>query len=374
MFRKTLIAAASAAALTGVFAAAHAQLVPLELEGPLNAFQEDPLNVNAGTLTVMGMPVIATPETAFVSPTTDRATAIDPSTGQPYTVKAWVEGASFRGRSTAGLIGGTAIVTGFWDPAQQAVVAEEVFSDIAENVILGVITKSNCTNLNCTGTGNGIVVNGGTYLTPNRDPRLPFNRPVDGGLFEVDFRNGAPVDGLVGLEIGAEGYYTPRPIPLTPLLGEPTTENLAGEQVFRKEALVYWDFALGGFAPNLLRYPKKSEISVLRIRCEAGDRLEVRGWVHQPLTGSQEGVGQSAATGTIRATMTFPDRPPIVTTVNTVPAIDDPAVPTYGIYRLRQDVAACADNVLVQWISAGGVVKASVTAPVDRLREDGGDD
>lgn len=372
------MAAASAVALTGVFAAANAQVVPLEIEGPVSSVTAS--TPESGFVTVMGQQVYYDENTAFVTPTSDktktrRTNAKGVLTNNPLTATQWLRGENFAGRRRPGFLGGTLIVTGFWDPALNGtggIYAEEIFSDISENVILGVITDNVCTNNYCNNPNDYIEGNASTKFVDNKDQRLPAHPIVDAGLFELDL-TGA---NLVGGTFGGEGYYSddavfPRLGAL--ILDDPETEEVeSGREPPTENALVYWDFALGDFRPDLLA-DKTREISVLRIRCDVGDRLEVRGWVHQNVDLNGNSTSGSAATGIIRAIMRFPGANDIIVT-NGVPVAE--ANNAYGRYRLRGDVNNCADEVEVQWLSAAnnGTILASTVASVDRLREDGDDD
>ncbi|MFN7055086.1 hypothetical protein [Hyphomonas sp.] len=344
------MAAASAVAMGTMCLPASAQLVPLEIEGPMTASAAT--TPESGTITAMGQVIFYDENTVFATPTSDktqtrRTNANGVLTNRPLTATQWLRGENFEGRNRPGFLNGTVIVTGYWDPALNGgaggVYAEEIFSDIAENVILGVITANQCTNPTCTGPDDFIQGNGTTPFVENKDQRLPAEPILDGGLFELNL-TGA---NLVGTTFGGEGYYSDAPV-------HPRSAPA-------ERALVYWDFQLGDFRPDLLLRPNQPEISVLRIRCNVGDRLEVRGWVHQPINSNL-----SPAVGTIRATMSFPDRPDVVVT-NGTPTLAEATVPRYGIYRLRGDVPACADDVKVEWI-VNGLTIASADASVDRLR------
>lgn len=350
MFRKFAMAAASAVALTGVCAVAHAQLVPLELEGPLDAYTAD--GGLAGEMTVMGMPVIVSADTTtFVTPTKSRTDLPNPNTGRgTMNITQWLRGEPFLGLRRPGFLGNTVIVTGDWDPAAVrldgglgAIRALEVFSDIAENVVLGAITGNDCKSATCQNPGDYIRANNGPAFVPNKDPRLPVNPILDAGLFKLNLLNAD----LTGATMAGEGYYTTDPIPV-------------GTAGALEKAMVYWNLTLGEIRPDLLLNPESRELSVLRIRCDVGDRLEVRGWVHQPVSS-----GAAAATGTIRATMSFPGQPNIVrTSTDLVPEVD----PLYARYQLRADVPNCAAEVKVEWL-INGLVVVTETAAVDRLRE-----
>ncbi|MFN7180814.1 hypothetical protein [Hyphomonas sp.] len=350
------MAAASAVALTGVFAAANAQVV-VELEGPLNSYvAADGFN---GTMTVMNTKVVVSPDTAFVTPTKTRdelfASNARNSAGARYNVTNWIRGDSYYGRNPKGVLGATVIVTGVVDPATGVVTAQEVFTDVAENVVLGVVSETKCTNAECNNEGDFIRGNGptGPVFIPNKDPRLPANAIVDAGLFELNLQ-GANLNGAL---FGGEGYFSQTPIHPVDAPAE--------------QAVVYWAFELGDIRADLLKNKGIREISVLRIRCDVGDRLEVRGWVHQPVNAAGISTA-SAATGTIRAIMRFPGATDITVT-NGAPVAE--ANNAYANYRLRGDVANCADEVEVQWLTGpGGAVLASTIAPVDRLRGDEADD
>lgn len=353
MFRKTILAAASAVALTGVFAMANAQVV-VELEGPLGSYVAN--DANSGTMTVMNTKVNVTAETDFVTPTKTRnelwASNARNSAGARYNVTNWVRGDSYYGRNPKGVIGATVIVTGVVDPGTGVVTAQEVFTDVAENVILGLVSETNCTNARCDNPGDFIRGNGptGPVFIPNKDPRLPANPIVDAGLFELNLQ-GADLNGAF---FAGEGYFSQTPV-------HPNNVETPTEQ-----GVVYWDFELGDIRADLLLRKNQREISVLRIRCDVGDRLEIRGWVHQPVNAA--GISAtSAATGTIRAIMRFPGSPDITVT-NGAPVAE--VNNAYAGYRLRGDVANCADEVEVQWLSGpNGAVLASTIASVDRLRE-----
>lgn len=359
MFKKSILSAVATVALTGVCLTAHAQLVPVEIEGPLSAYVADAGN-RAGTMTVMGMNVRVDQNTAFVSPTGDRLSApFVNANGNTVTmpINQWIRGARYDGRRLAGLLGGTVIVTGEWDPTALggagAIVASEVFSDIAENVILGVITANNCETPACDGENDFIRGNNGPAFLPNKDPRLTANPIVDAGLFALDL-TGAD---LVGTSFGGEGYYSDNKI------------DVPGSAV-QEQALIYWAFELGENRPDLLADKASHEISVLRVRCTEGGRLEVRGWVHTPL--NEDGTAQpgfNVAEGSIEAvmrigatTVRFEDDGPT----------PDGVTPGYGIYRLRADVTTCAPTVDVNWLPQGGgaPLASALDVSVDRLREE----
>jgi hypothetical protein len=371
MFRKIMMSAAAAAALAGVCATANAQgtVVPLEIEGPLSLYTAT--TTTSGELTVMNSKVLVNSATEFVSPTGARSSILRPNGSPLFNVTQWMRGATYNGQVRPGLIGSTVIVTGEYDTATGLITASEVFSDISENVVLGVVTDANCTTAQCDGTNDYIRGNGATgpVFIPNKDPRLTALPITDGGLFRLNLTRGAP-NALVGTAaapttFGGEGYFSQNKI--FPI-GSPTPQE---------QALVYWAFELGEARPDLIANPGIPEISSLRIRCTEGSRIEVRGFVHAPVNpdGSPAGgagMPTSGGVGRIRVVMT--------TDAGTTTYLDEDGAPptadlpaTYGVYRLRADVTDCGTSANVYWDRPNGVGAPwaqVLNVPVDRLREE----
>lgn len=354
-----MMSAAAAVAITGVCATASAQVL-VEIEGPFSAYTS--VTANSGEMSVMNNKVVVDAATEFISPTGSRSSILRPNGNPLFTVNQWLRGTTYDGRRRPGLLGGTVIVTGEYDVATGKVIASEVFSDVAENVVLGAITDNVCTTPFCDGPGDYIRGNNGPVFIPNKDPRLMALPITDAGLFEVDLTNknlvgppGAPTT------FGGEGYFSDNKI-------FPSLENP------QEQALVYWAFELGENRPDLVANPGVPEISSLRIRCTEGGRIEVRGFVHAPMdaqgapTGAA-GMPVNGGQGRIRATMIVNGVEQTFLDAGAGPTVDLPA--TYGVYRLRQDVAVCGTEANVYWDRPGGVGTpwASVlNVPVDRLR------
>ncbi len=366
------MSAAAAAAMSGVCATASAQIL-VEIEGPMSAYVAT--TGNTGTMTVMNNKIAVDANTVFASPTETRADLFARrlpgggrelnEAGAVYNVSNWMRGDMFDGRRQRGFIGATVIVTGTVDPVTGVVTAQEVFSDISENVVLGAVYENLCTNAACNDPGNFIRGNGplGPAFVPNADKRLPALPITDAGLFELNlaFKNLGVSSGII-TSFGGEGYFTQDPVPV-------------GDGA--EQAIVYYAFELGENRPDLLATPGIPEISTLRVRCTEGSRLEVRGFVHAPTdaTGAPTGgagMPQSGGVGRIRATMTVNGTTlTFLDEDNAPPVADVPA--TYGVYQLRQDVAACGDSVNVFWDPPGGVGApwaSALNVPVDRLREE----
>lgn len=381
MFKKTMLSAVAAAALTGVCATAQAQVL-VEIEGPMSAYTRD--TNNSGTLTVMNNKIEVNGQTAFVSPTQTRSdlfrqrnadgTFVTNQSNARYNVQNWMLGDNFFARSVQGLLGATVIVTGSVDPTTGIITAEEVFSDIAENVILGAIFENSCSNSSCDGEGDYIRGNGptGPVFVPNKDKRLPALPITDAGLFELNLQGkNLGVTAPVVTTFGGEGYFSEGPV------------NAAGER-----GVVYWAFELGENRPDLLLNPGIPEISVLRVRCTEGSRLEVRGFVHAPTDANGTPTGgrlrnpntnnltniphpTTGGAGRIRVEMEVNGQVLSFLDADGAPPVADvPGV--YGVYTLRQDVATCGDEVTVYWErnATDAFPWATATAPVDRLREE----
>lgn len=363
------MSAAAAAAFAGVFATAQAQvLVPIEMEGPLTAYAST--TTTSGTMTVMNIPIDVTASTEFVTPTGSRSTILRPNGNPLFNVNQWMRGETFNGRRRPGLLGGTVIVTGEYDTATGRITASEVFSDVAENVILGVITDAQCTTPSCDGPGDYIRGNGdsagvgGAVFLPNKDPRLTANPLVDAGLFLIDASRGLVGTAAAPTTFGGEGYMSDDKI-----FPDPVTNP-------QETALIYWAFELGENRPDLLQTPGVPELSALRIRCTEGGRLESRGFVHSPMTAAgvpliQPGMPANGGVGRIRVTMTVDG---VTTTYldedGDGPEADVPAA--YGVYRLRQDVAVCGTEANVYWETANGATiwASQLNVPIDRVREE----
>ena len=377
-----MLSAVAAAALTGVCATAQAQVL-VEIEGPMSAYTAD--TANTGTLTVMNNKIEVTAATAFVSPTETRdellarrvnGQRVLNQAGAVYNVSNWMRGDTFRGRAARGLIGATVIVTGTVDPVSGIITASEVFSDIAENVILGAVSDNVCTNEKCNNPGDYIRGNGptGPLFIPNMDNRLPALPITDAGLFELNLTNKkfnvGPTGAPVVTSFGGEGYFSERPV------------------VGTEQAVVYWAFELGENRPDLLLNPGIPEISTLRVRCTEGSRIEVRGFVHAPTTangvaipgrlrnpdtGALTNIPHPATGGAGRIRVEMEVNGEVLSFLDedgAPPVADLPGV--YGVYQLRQEVDQCGDNVTVFWErnATDAFPWAQTSAPVDRLREE----
>lgn len=186
-------ALAVAAALTGLPLAASAVCLvtdPVFLaEGPVTALPVDNGD-GTGLITSMGIPIQIPAGIPVATPT-----------NSALGVAGLADPTPFPGRVEDGFIGATIIATGCvkFDAAGAAFAeADNVFSDVSENVLLGVVTANDGTDIEVLGTPVEILA----------DPRMPG--PVDSGGNPTWTRLGIPVQtGSIPLGANAalEGYY-----------------------------------------------------------------------------------------------------------------------------------------------------------------------
>jgi hypothetical protein len=194
---------AAALALVAFTSPAGAQvaLPDVELEGPMtrvvayDAARTDTVTGRSviGEMTVMGVPIMVL-ETALVhTPTaasTDVASAIEALRGFSDSAP------RLQGRSSNGFIGGTAIVVG--ESISGVVYASDVFSDFAENVIVGEATAPVFVNEQVSrATINNVVIRRIT------DSRMPGAPATNGLGLRIDATQVTP-----GTLVAAEGYYS----------------------------------------------------------------------------------------------------------------------------------------------------------------------
>lgn len=353
MLRTTLLATAA----TLLCAPALAQPIGVELEGTINDF------VNAtSTLTVMGTQVYVPPTATLHSPTTER-------TDINHSLNGWFRGFALPGRTRPGMLGGTAIVLGYWDEAANRIVADDVFTEPAENVLIGAITSNWCTTPNCDGPGDYIRGNSapgggpGPAMTPITDRRMTAGPLTDEAGFAIN------VSGLNlrGRGFASHGYFGTAPVTVPTTTGGTASEN----------AFHYFELGLIEPAPELYVNKDQREISVIRTRCTVGDRFEVTGHVHTRVNAAGvrndtlapnsgvvvvqfvNGAGQQVRQGAAAA--------PIV------------ANSPIGKFRVRFDTNFCPETYTLRWLPATNSAVAQAYAnlfsvPIDILRADANDD
>ena len=167
-------------------AAVPALAVPFTVEGRLGAVDEQALTCNRARIQMGPNTVISTPTGVI-----DRAKLTDT---QP-----------FPGRGTAGtasaFLGGTCIVSG--DDAGGTRLADTVFVEIAENVLVGAVSSAPGQPFEILGVP--IVLLSTALDAPGYEPgnRIVASEPINGFGYEVDLAN-VPL----GDESSAEGYLS----------------------------------------------------------------------------------------------------------------------------------------------------------------------
>ena len=208
---------------------ASAAAVPLALEGKITAIDEV-----GRTMTVMGVTVSIPTDALINSPT------------KVLTMGELADQTPLPGRSLPGFIVVTAIINGLTagdplNPTGQNI-AEDVFVEPAENVLLGEVTANDGINLSVSGVA----------LVRLEDTRIPSGAPIDANGLAIDLAT-TPV----GSEASAEGYFGDDGIFhyfLIETVGEPVA--CAGTGCRPADA-----------------------VSIARARCRDGDEIRVLGGV-----------------------------------------------------------------------------------------------
>ena len=311
--------------------------VPIELEGPISAINLNP--DGSGMITVMGIEVqipIGTP----INPPTRLISMAQLSDPAPLA-----------GRTEPGLIGGTAIIIGD-TPDGIINIAEDIFVEPAENVILGVITAADCpipapgddadrarfrlcnnNSMQALGTDLFRLTNANTSF------RMPADPPVNELGFQINLGLTHEAGLLVGAAVALEGY-------------------------FASDRLNWFAFEYAGI--GVLRREDQPEISILRAQCRERDdgiELDVMGAVHlanlDDPTGTQVRIRVPGAGGTVFGT------------VGVTPLI--PEIPTepvqFGEYDFALDgdpnFPVCPDTIRAIFLDGVAGPNAGVNGAVD---------
>jgi hypothetical protein len=266
---------------------------PAAIEGPISSIQQTGANA---TVVVMGITIRVRPATVITTPTAT------------LTIAQLVDPTPLPGRTEAGFIGGTAIVEGTSN-ASGVVIADTLFVEPAENVVIGVVTENSAGSIKV----NGMAL---TLLTDERIPAEPLRNDLG---FEI------AADAIaVGTPIAVEGYYS------------------ASSQVF--QAFVVEASGIPALNPGL-------QVSILRAqgRADRGE-LEIRGGVSGVPAGASVTVQIRAprANGTSR----------LLGTVTATPDL----LPNSQSYRFRaQGITPFPGNVFARIMRAGETADSAVT-------------
>lgn len=296
------------ALLLGAAAPASAQICaptdPVFLaEGPVSAATYNPTD-GSGTITAMGVTFRVTPQTPVSTPTA------------ALNMERFADSTPFPGRSQGGFLGATVIATGCvkFEAGVPVAVADDVFSDVSENVVLGVVTAP---LVDGSFAANGQPV---SLLTDSRMPAHPISNAFG---FAV-----TPESMTVNTNVALEGYY--------------------GNQDPKK--LNVWAVELDG--GQLV--DSGPQISIQRYRCT--NDIELRGGIYPSGGACNFGAPLSLAL--------FDGNN------NPIPFVAKDLVVTNGIapaaefcaYRLRPAVSQCPASVRVE-LRLNGSKIAEATAP-----------
>jgi hypothetical protein len=283
MFNHQLCGISVLAVTSGIAAApACAQLADVAIEGPIQSIDPNPSGTElggwTGTMQVMGVVVRVRNGAEIRTATSPMVTLAD------------LAGDSLPGRpGTMGFIGGTAIVTG--DSQGGIIYANDVFTDFAENVLVGeatgIVPNPDDDTVQRASVNNMVV-------EASTDPRNPAGEPINGFGFAID-----PTDLGNGSLVAVEGYF-------------------AGNRLFYH--------TLEADAGVLLN-PLVPEVSVLRASCRkrggGRDEMEVRGGIHTPASTQVRIQYWNGASWVNLAPQV-------------APVVDNTVVPSQGLYRYNQ--------------------------------------
>ena len=262
---------------------ASAQLADVAIEGPIQSIDPSASGLEfggwTGEMVVMGATIRVRNGAEIHTPTNPAVTLNDLAYGP------------LEGRTGDGFIGGTAIVTG--DSVAGIIYANDVFSDFAENVIVGeataIVEETDGSDTIRRATINNMIIQAA------KDPRMPAGPPINGFGFEID-----PTNLANGSLVAAEGY-------------------------FASGRLYYHTLEADGGA---LLDPLSPQVSVLRASCRkrggGRDELEVRGGTVNPANARVR--IQYSLNGS-----TWTNVNPVVT-----PVVDATVTPSQGLYRYNQ--------------------------------------
>lgn len=161
--------------------------VPAAIEGRIISVSEDGLG--GATLNVMGVDVNV-PASVFSSGLATTPTAT-------ITTPAQLTTGNLPGRNEPGFIGGTAIINGTSTLAN-GFIADDLFVEAAENVVIGVITSV----ANSDGMYSCDMALEGVPLVFSDDSRMPAGTPVNGTGFDI-----YPCSVIPGNSAAVEGYF-----------------------------------------------------------------------------------------------------------------------------------------------------------------------
>jgi len=167
-----------------------AAIAGFEIEGPMSSIIDN--GDGTGTIVAMGIIIQVPAGTPIHTPVTS------------LTISQLADPTPLPGRFSPGFIGGTTIALGVIEDG--VLIAEDIFAEPAENVALGIITNSSCTNSDCSNSGDFLELMGSRVVRIT-DPRMFAEPPKNAFGFEIDLSQG----NLTGALAGVEGYFGENP-------------------------------------------------------------------------------------------------------------------------------------------------------------------
>ncbi len=318
-----LLASAAAPALAQ-FATCDPTDPPLLAEGPISAVTADGF---AGTVTSMGILITVPPSAPVHTPTAD----LDmPRFADPTPFPGRFDDPPANTQPTPGFVGATVTATGCVkrDPqggTNHVYLADDVSSDVNENVLLGVVTEVPTVDAQTGAVTFGVL---GTPISMLQDPRMPADPLANAFGLEV-----VPQTVPVGATAAVEGYY--------------------GED----GVLHVWTAEVGA---GDLADPVNPQISIQRYRC-AGD-LRLQGGLY---------LGEA---GGASCNFTRPEYSMRLYNVEAGQEINfaadeldvlQAAAPDqqFCTYALRTEPPVCPANVRIDMLRNGVVIATATTAP-----------
>lgn len=243
----------------------------------------------------------------------------------PLTAESLTRAASLPGRAQPGFVGGTAIING--ETSAAGFKALDLFVEASETVMIGRVTANTSST---TGIYPCTIDVEYVPLVFSEDDRMPFGDAINGSGFNVD-----PCSVAVGNIVAGEGYY-----------GANSADG-PGDRKFHIFAFESDDAAL------LNEFSEITKIS--RASCRTGRSIEVRGSSTYILPGTANVFDANILIG----------EPP--KWLGSAALVVD-ALTSTSIYRIRNNIGSCPQNIYVEtWDDMGNVISTTFPelTPVD---------
>ena len=292
--------------------------VPAAVEGPISVIVTD--NMDGAYVTVMGITVHVPSSVFAVDVLTGTSSATSP-TNKALSAADLIDATPLPGRfPLKGFEGGTAIINGM-SSLTGGFVADDFFVEASETVLIGTVTAVDPVNV----TGNNAcdIYVEGVLLAFSDDYRMPFGESVNGSNFAVD-----PCTVVDGNSVAGEGYYG------------------ADDGAFHI-------FLFESDDATLLN-ANAEFTTITRASCRTGRSIEVRG--------SSTFISAGGTANVFDADTPIGEPATLLGSA----ALQVDALTGTSIYRIRENIGSCPQNIYVETHdSFGTLVSTSPAAPVD---------